>query len=326
MPTSRRSRCPPTTTAPPSSTPGSHRQPPPRPTRSAAGRGTSPARPPSPTVSTQPVAREGVVGPGRRHGRRSHGDDRLVPRRSRPCSRARSRRCSSPPWPRPPSDTCSRPPSSLAGALAIPAALGVGRLLRPRMPRLAALLVVVMSLSGLGLWAQAGFRSFVVSMVRDGSVPASAVESYTAFQENGLFDALLLPALALGALSTLVWVGALVRTRLAPFWVPAALLVGAVLASGEFPDAVTVGGAAVSPPATSPSRASCCGAPGPEPERPPVGPEIPRHAGGRFGWSACRGIPTCARGCPRVRMRRPARCPGGWRAWRRARRRRRRRR
>jgi hypothetical protein len=133
----------------------------------------------------------------------------------------------------------------LAGALAIPAALGVGRLLRPRMPRLAALLVVVMSLSGLGLWAQAGFRSFVVSMVRDGSVPASAVESYTAFQENGLFDALLLPALALGALSTLVWVGALVRTRLAPFWVPAALLVGAVLASGEFPDAVTVGGAAV---------------------------------------------------------------------------------
>ena len=60
---------------------------------------------------------------------------------------------------------------TLAGALAIPAALGVGRLLRPRMPRLAALLVVTMSLSGLGLWAQAGFRSFVVSMVLDGTVP-----------------------------------------------------------------------------------------------------------------------------------------------------------
>jgi hypothetical protein len=134
---------------------------------------------------------------------------------------------------------------ALAGALAVPAALGVGRLLRPRMPRLAALLVVVMSLSGLGLWAQVGFRCFVVSMVRDGSVPASAVESFTAFQQNGLFDVLLLPALALGALSTLAWVGALVRTRLAPLWVPAALLVGAVLASGEFPDAVTVGGAAV---------------------------------------------------------------------------------
>src|SRR5688500_18081687 len=113
---------------------------------------------------------------------------------------------------------------ALAGALAIPAALGVGRLLRPRMPRLATLLVVVMSLSGLGLWAQVGFRSFVVSMVRDGSVPDSAVESFTAFQQNGLFDALLLPALALGALSTLVWVGALVRTRLAPPCVPAALL------------------------------------------------------------------------------------------------------
>jgi hypothetical protein len=135
---------------------------------------------------------------------------------------------------------------TLAGALAIPAALGVGRLLRPRMPRLAALLVVTMSLSGLGLWAQAGFRSFVVSMVLDGTVPASAVESYTAFQQNGLFAALVVPALALGAVSTVVWIGALVRTRLAPLWVPAALLLGAVLASGEFPDVVTIGGAALS--------------------------------------------------------------------------------
>ena len=134
---------------------------------------------------------------------------------------------------------------TLAGALAIPAALGVGRLLRPRMPRLAALLVVTMSLSGLGLWAQAGFRSFVVSMVLDGTVPASAVESYTAFQQNGLFAVLVVPALALGAVSTIAWIGALLRTRLAPLWVPAALLVGAVLASGEFADVVTVGGAAL---------------------------------------------------------------------------------
>ena len=134
---------------------------------------------------------------------------------------------------------------ALAGALAIPAALGVGRLLRPRMPRTAALLVATMSLSGLGLWAQAGFRSFVVSMVLDGTVPASAVESYTAFQDNGLFAALVVPALALGAVSTMVWIGALLRTRLAPLWVPASLLVGAVLASGEFPDVVTVGGAAL---------------------------------------------------------------------------------
>jgi hypothetical protein len=134
---------------------------------------------------------------------------------------------------------------ALAGALAIPAALGVGRLLRPRMPRIAALLVATMSLSGLGLWAQAGFRSFVVSMVLDGTVPASAVESYAAFQDNGLFGALVVPALALGAVSTIVWIGALVRTRLAPLWVPAALLIGAVLASGEFPDVVTIGGAAL---------------------------------------------------------------------------------
>lgn len=134
---------------------------------------------------------------------------------------------------------------TLAGALAVPAAVGVARLLRPRMPRLSVLLLVAMALSGLGLWTQTGFRLFVASLVRDGSVPPSAVESFAAFQQGGLFDVLLLPALALGAISTIVWVGVLLRTRLVGFWVPASLLVGAVLASGEFPDVVTVTGAAL---------------------------------------------------------------------------------
>lgn len=134
---------------------------------------------------------------------------------------------------------------TLAGALAVPAAVGVARLLRPHLPRLSVVLLLTMALSGLGLWAQTGFRLVVASLVRDGSVPASAVESYTAFQQGGLFDVLLLPALALGAVSTIAWVVALVRTRMVALWVPAALLVGAVLASGEFPDAVTIGGAAL---------------------------------------------------------------------------------
>ena len=47
-------------------------------------------------------------------------------------------------------------------------------------------------------------------------------------------------------MSTVVWIGALGRTRLAPLWVPAALLVGTVLASGGFPDVATIGGAAPS--------------------------------------------------------------------------------
>ena len=134
---------------------------------------------------------------------------------------------------------------TLAGALAVPAAVGVARLLRPHRPLIARLLLVTMALSGLGLWAQTGFRLVVASLVRDGSVPASAVESYTAFQQGGLFEVLLLPALALGAVSTLAWVGALVSTRMVGLWVPTALLVGAVLASGEFSDVVTVGGAAL---------------------------------------------------------------------------------
>ena len=134
---------------------------------------------------------------------------------------------------------------ALAGALAVPAAIGVGRLLRPRLPRLAAVLVVLMTLSGLGLGVQVGFRLFVASMVRDGSVPDSAVESFLAFQTNGLFDVITLPALAMGALSTVLYVACVVRTRVVARWVPAALLVGTVLASGEFPDVVTVGGAAL---------------------------------------------------------------------------------
>ena len=134
---------------------------------------------------------------------------------------------------------------TLAGALAVPAALGVARLLRPRMPRLAALLLVTMALSGLGLWAQTGFRLFVVSLVRDGSVPPPPWRASRPSSRAVSSTSLVLPALALGAVSTLVWVGALVRTRLVPLWVPAALLVGTVLASGEFPDVVTIGGAAL---------------------------------------------------------------------------------
>lgn len=132
-----------------------------------------------------------------------------------------------------------------AGALSLPAALGMARLLRPRLPRLAGLLGVLMVLSGLGLWAQVGFRLFVVSLVRDGAVPASAVQSYAAFQDGGLFGVLVAPALVVGAVGTLLFVAALLRTRIVGRWVPAALVVSAVLASGEWADPVTVGGAAL---------------------------------------------------------------------------------
>jgi hypothetical protein len=134
---------------------------------------------------------------------------------------------------------------ALAGAFAIPAALGFARLLRPRLPRLGTVISVLMVLSGLGLCAQVGFRSMVWSMVDPGSVPASSVETYTAFQSGGLFEVLVAPGLVFGGLSTLLLVGCLVRTRLVPLWVPAATIVAMALASGEFPDAVTVSGAAL---------------------------------------------------------------------------------
>lgn len=133
---------------------------------------------------------------------------------------------------------------ALAGALAVPAAVGVGRLLRPRLPRLAPVLALLMALAGLGMWAQVGFRLVVASLVGP-DVPASAVQTWAAFQDSPLFAVLLVPAFALGALTTLVYVGALLRTGLVARWVPCALVAGAVLSSGEFADPVTVGGAAL---------------------------------------------------------------------------------
>ena len=133
---------------------------------------------------------------------------------------------------------------ALAGALAVPAAVGVARLLRPRLPRLAPVLGLLMALSGLGLWAQVGYRLVVASLVGP-DVPASAVATWSAFQASPLFTVLLVPALALGALTTLGYVGALLRTGLVARWVPGALLAAAVLSSGEFADPVTVGGAAL---------------------------------------------------------------------------------
>jgi hypothetical protein len=133
---------------------------------------------------------------------------------------------------------------ALAGALGVPAALGIARLLRARLPRLAPVLGLLMGLSALGLWAQVGYRLVVASLVGP-DVPASAVQTWATFQDSPLFSVLLVPAFALGALTTVLLVGALLRTGLVARWVPCALLAGTVLGSGEFPDPVTVTGAVV---------------------------------------------------------------------------------
>ncbi|HEU5038661.1 MAG TPA: DUF4386 family protein [Nocardioides sp.] len=133
----------------------------------------------------------------------------------------------------------------LAGALSVPAGVGFARLLRHRLPRLGAVIGLLMALSGLGLCAQIGFRAMVWSMVEPGSVPASSVETYADFQTGGLFDVLVAPGLVFGGLATLLAVGSLLRVRVVPRWVPAAMVVGMVLASGEFADPVTVSGAAI---------------------------------------------------------------------------------
>lgn len=132
--------------------------------------------------------------------------------------------------------------SGLAGLLA---ALGLATVLGRRLPRLGRVVGVLTFLSGAGLLVQVGFRSFIWSLVEPGSVPAASVESYQRFQTGGLFDVLVAPGLVFGGVATLLTVGALLRTRMVPLWVPGAMVVGMVLASGEFADPVTVGGAAV---------------------------------------------------------------------------------
>ncbi|HEU5454992.1 MAG TPA: DUF4386 family protein [Nocardioides sp.] len=134
---------------------------------------------------------------------------------------------------------------AMAAALTVLSAFGFARLLGDRLPRLGLVVGVLMFLSGIGLAAQVGFRAVVWSLVGEGTVPASSVESFHAFQTGGLFDILVAPGLVFGGLATLLTVGALLRTRLVSWWVPVAMLAGMVLASGEFPDPVTVGGAAL---------------------------------------------------------------------------------
>jgi len=134
---------------------------------------------------------------------------------------------------------------ALSGLAGMVAAFGLARVLGRRLPRLGRVIGVLTFLSGAGLLVQVGFRSFVWSLVDPGSVPASSVESFHRFQTGGLFDVLVAPGLVFGGLATLLTVGALVRTRMVPLWVPGAMVVGLVLASGEFADPVTVAGAAV---------------------------------------------------------------------------------
>lgn len=134
---------------------------------------------------------------------------------------------------------------ALSGLAGMVAAFGLAKVLGRRLPRLGRVVGVLTFLSGAGLLVQVGFRSFVWSLVDASSVPAASVESYHRFQTGGLFDVLVAPGLVFGGLATLLTVGALVRTRMVPLWVPGAMVVGLVLASGEFADPVTVGGAAV---------------------------------------------------------------------------------
>ena len=123
--------------------------------------------------------------------------------------------------------------------------LVAGAMVADRLPRLAPVLGVVLALSGLGLLAQVGFRLFVLSTVSDGPVPDSAVDTYLSFQGSPYFDILLLPGLLLGAVGTLLMIGSLLGTGVVRRWVPVVLVAGTVLASGEFPDPVTIGGAAL---------------------------------------------------------------------------------
>ena len=133
----------------------------------------------------------------------------------------------------------------LSGLAGLIAAVALARVLGRRLPRLGIAVGILTFLSGAGLLVQVGFRSFVWSLVEQGSVPGSSIASYDRFQTGGLFEVLVAPGLVFGGVATLLTVGALLRTRLVPLWVPAAMVGAMVLSSGEFADPVTVAGAAL---------------------------------------------------------------------------------
>jgi hypothetical protein len=130
-------------------------------------------------------------------------------------------------------------------ALAAMVAIAFGKIA----PRLSAATAALLTLGYLGGTGFAGAKLVAADLTLDGAVRPGAEEIWNAVRSGPLFDVLTIP-LTMAILGTLLLTVLLVRTRNVVGWWPAVLiLVGFVMGSGEFPDAVTFAGPLVQLPA-----------------------------------------------------------------------------
>jgi hypothetical protein len=127
-------------------------------------------------------------------------------------------------------------------------AMGCGR----RAPKLGALAAVLLTVGALGGMGFAGLRLAALALTKDGAPVAGAVDIWVRIQEGPAFNAL--SVLLLGAIvGTLVATAAMwVARRDVTVWAAPLNVAGFVLASGEFPMAVSVLGGLVTVAATWP--------------------------------------------------------------------------
>ncbi|MCF6736499.1 hypothetical protein [Blastococcus sp. KM273129] len=138
--------------------------------------------------------------------------------------------------------------STLAYGLAMTTMVAVGALaavvLRRTAPIASALSAALLTLGAVGGGAFVGLRLAALAMVEDGAVLPGGTEAFVRLQ-GAIIDPVgwLLICAILGTVALAV---ALHRSRRAVGWWPAVVtVVGFVLASGEFPNAVSVAGAVV---------------------------------------------------------------------------------
>ena len=130
----------------------------------------------------------------------------------------------------------------MATMVAVGAVLAIG--LRRRSPGWSAAAAALLTLGAIGGGGFVGLRFAALALVEDGRILPGGVEAFVRLQD-GLINqvGILLACAILGTVATVV---ALARSRADIGWWPAAVtLVGFVLASGEFPVAVSVLGALV---------------------------------------------------------------------------------
>ncbi len=130
----------------------------------------------------------------------------------------------------------------LAAGLNLLVALAIARLLRGRPSAVVA--SSFMALSSLGSLGFAGMNLLLWALVDELGVSADLVRGYTAFQDGPGFLVLAAITLPAAVVANVALIAGLFRSRVAPVWVPVALVVGFAAGSGFLGHAGSIAGGA----------------------------------------------------------------------------------